>query len=92
MNAKYIAHVVGPRGTKPKLLGRAIENIFKKAKSLNAKSIALPAVSCGIFGFDKKTGAEIIYKVCKKHENKVNIFLVSTDNEIIKYWKEMNKK
>jgi len=87
LKAKWIIHVVGPRGTRPQFLRKAINNVFKKAIKLNAKSIALPAVSCGIFGFDKKKGAEIIYNASKEYSDKMDIYLVSLDKEIIKYWK-----
>ncbi len=87
---KYVIHVVGPRGTKPELLEKAIINVFKLAKKLKAKTIALPAISCGIFGFNKPLGAEIIFKIAKKYEKDFDeIFLVSLDNEIIRDWKKL---
>jgi len=87
---KYIIHVVGPRGTKPDLLKKAITNVFELAKTLKIKTIALPAVSCGIFGFDKKQGTKIIFNISKKYEKQFEeILLVSIDEEIIDLWKKM---
>lgn len=93
LNAKWVIHAVGPRGTKPELLKKTIENVLDKAIELGAKSIALPAISCGIFGFDKKLGAEIIYNVCKHYlsRTELDIYLVSTDEDIIQIWKTIVK-
>ena len=90
LNAKYVIHVVGPRGTKQEKLELAMNNIFELGKKLKAKSIAIPAVSCGIFGFDKKQGTKIIYDISKKYEKDMDISLVSIDKEIIDYWKELS--
>ena len=87
LKAAYVIHVIGPRDNNPEKLKKAIANVFELAKMLKSKSIALPAVSCGVFGFDKKKGAEIIYDVARKYEDEFNIFLVSIDKEIIGYWK-----
>lgn len=87
LNAKYVIHVVGPRGTQPEKLESAIDNVFKLAEKLEVRSIALPAVSCGIFGFDKEKGSRIIYETAKQYETKIDIYLVSLDKEIVGYWK-----
>jgi len=92
LKAKYVIHVAGPRGTKPEKLEQAIENVFQLAKRLEAKSIALPAVSCGIFGFDKKQGSEIIYRISKKYYKDMDVYLVSIDKEIIGYWKKYSSQ
>ncbi len=87
---KYVIHVVGPRGTDEKLLEESIKNVFELAKKLKVKTIALPAVSCGIFGFDKKLGSEIIFNAAKNYEKDFKeIYLVSIDNDIIGYWREL---
>ncbi|MCC7571369.1 macro domain-containing protein [Candidatus Micrarchaeota archaeon] len=89
LDASKIIHVVGPRGTNPELLEKAIRNVLEKARELGARTVAMPAVSCGVFGFDKKRGAEIIYKICKRYVD-LNIFLISIDSEVIKYWQELD--
>ncbi len=89
LGVKYIIHVVGPRGTKPELLKEAIKNVFDLSRNLGVKSIALPAISCGIFGFDKKEGSKIIFEIAKKQEEKFDIYLVSIDKEIISFWNEL---
>ncbi len=87
---KKVIHAVGPKGTKEKELTNAVENTFKLAKKLGLKSIALPAVSCGAFGFDKKKGTKIIYDISKKYEKYFDkILLVSIDDEIIELWEKL---
>ena len=62
---KYIIHAVGPvwRGggqNEDDLLRQAVENSLLKAEELGLESIALPAISSGIFGFPKPRCARIL--------------------------------
>ncbi len=83
---KYVIHVVGPRETKPELLRKAIKCAFEKAKELNVKTIAIPPISTGIFGFDKKLGCEILVDIAKEYENEFEeIILISIDREAVEY-------
>ena len=56
---KHVIHVVGPDGYKHSqtqcehLVKQAVHNTLKAAERLNATSIVLPAISCGIFGVSK---------------------------------------
>jgi len=90
LKAAYVIHVVGPRDGDEIKLGQAIISVFELAKILGSNSIALPAVSCGVFGFDKKEGAEIIYQIAEKYEEDFQIILCSIDKEIIGYWEELS--
>ena len=54
---KAVIHVVGPRngeGKENEKLTLAINNILKLAQQNNFKSISIPAISAGIFGFPKE--------------------------------------
>jgi len=65
---KYVIHTIGPvwgEGDEENKLKRAIESSLQVATENLLKSISIPAVSCGIFGFPKKRGTEIIYKTVK---------------------------
>jgi len=87
LKARYVLHAVGPRGTKPKLLEKTIINIFEKAKELKINTIALPAISCGVFGFDKALGTKIIVEVCKRYEKDFKeIILATIDEEVYNYF------
>lgn len=60
---KFIIHCVGPRwgeGNEPKKLERAVISILTLAELYNLKSVSMPAVSSGIFGFPKRECAKIL--------------------------------
>lgn len=60
---KYVIHAVGPRmgeGEEDNKLKNAILNSLKLASGKGLKSISIPAISSGIFGFPKDRCAEIL--------------------------------
>ena len=62
--AKYIIHAVGPvwgDGDEDKKLSDAVTGSLRVADELNCKSISMPAISTGIFGFPKDRAAKIIF-------------------------------
>ncbi|MGA1862268.1 macro domain-containing protein [Deferribacter thermophilus] len=66
LDARYVIHAVGPRyGIDPepeKNLYNAVYNSLKRAVEKNCKSIALPAISTGIFGYPLDEASEIILR------------------------------
>lgn len=63
LKAKYVIHTVGPRwgeGDEETKLRSAIKNTLKLAEEKGFKSIAMPAVSAGIFAFPKDRCAHVI--------------------------------
>jgi O-acetyl-ADP-ribose deacetylase (regulator of RNase III) len=66
LKAKYVIHAVGPRYNidKPsdQLLYDAVKSALKLAEENKLTSIALPAISTGIFGYPKEEAARIIIK------------------------------
>ena len=68
LKAKYVIHTVGPvwgEGNEEEKLKRAIISVLKIAKNNKLRSISIPAVSCGIFGFPKEKGTKIIFETVK---------------------------
>lgn len=68
LKAKYVIHTVGPvwgEGNEEEKLKRAIVSVMEIAKNYKLKSISIPAVSCGIFGFPKEKGTKIIFETMK---------------------------
>lgn len=65
LKAKYVIHAVGPRyGIEGEdKLEEAIRNSIKKAEELKLSSIALPAISTGIYGYP--------YDICAQKTAKV---------------------
>ena len=73
---KAVIHTVGPRmgeGNEATKLRAAIRNSLELASDRKFKSISLPAISSGIFGFPKDKCAEILVKEAKN-------FLVNNNN------------
>ena len=71
LKAKYVIHAVGPiwRGGKnneDSLLFNAVYNTLKKANELGVESVAMPAISTGIYGFPKDRAAKIFGKAISK--------------------------
>jgi len=68
--AKYIIHAVGPiwgDGNEDKKLSDAITGSLRVADELKCSSIAMPAISTGIFGFPKDRAAGIIFSAIEKY-------------------------
>ena len=65
--ARYVIHAVGPRGgvnNAEALLGRAVVSALRVAAKHHLKSIALPAISTGVFGFPLEPCARITLQSC----------------------------
>jgi len=63
--ARYVIHAVGPRwgmGNEEELLRRAVQSALNLAEEKGLRSISLPAISTGIFGFPKPLGTKVILK------------------------------
>ena len=68
--AKYIIHAVGPvwgSGEDDKKLSDAVTGSLQVAGKLECASIAMPAISTGIFGFPKDRAAGIIFSAIEKY-------------------------
>jgi len=60
---RYVIHAVGPvwgEGDEDRKLAKAVSGSLALAEQLEIKSISLPAISTGIFGFPKERAARII--------------------------------
>ena len=66
LKARYVIHAVGPvyDGTprSAELLASAVRSALKMADEHNLKSIALPAISTGIFGYPMEEAAEVMLR------------------------------
>lgn len=81
--AKYIIHAVGPiydfydEKTAAALLASCYQKSLDLATALGVKSIAFPAISCGVFGYPLEKAARIAVKTVCEHP-KINAL-----NEVI---------
>jgi len=67
---KYVIHAVGPvwgQGDEDDHLAAAIAGSLKLADELKLSSIALPAISTGIFGFPKERAAPIFFSTIREY-------------------------
>lgn len=63
LKARYVIHAVGPRmgeGDEDNKLKRAINSVLALATEQGLRSISVPAISAGIFGFPKDRCAKIL--------------------------------
>jgi len=69
LKAKYVIHAVGPRygeeGGDEKLAS-AIRNSLEKAEELGLRSVAMPAISTGAFGYPYERCARIMARVLRE--------------------------
>lgn len=67
--AKYVIHAVGPHGSDPDAdakLAAAVHSSLEVAAQNGLESIALPAISTGIFGFPLEAAARIIIQTARE--------------------------
>lgn len=96
--AKYVIHAVGPvwgDGDEDNKLSFAVTGSLVVADELKCSSIALPAISTGIFGFPKDRAAGIIFSAIKKYFEshasnlkvvKLTLFDQATVDVFLKSW------
>jgi len=68
--AKYVIHAVGPvwgDGGEDNKLSDAVTGSLRIADELKCSSIAMPAISTGIFGFPKERAAGLIFSAIEKY-------------------------
>ena len=68
--AKYVVHAVGPvwgEGDEDNKLADAVTGSLRVADELKLTSIAMPAISTGIYGFPKERAAKIIFSTIEKY-------------------------
>jgi O-acetyl-ADP-ribose deacetylase (regulator of RNase III) len=70
LKADYVIHAVGPRwgeGDEEAKLAGAVGSALELASEKGLRSIALPAISTGIFGFPLGPAARITLRTVKEH-------------------------
>ncbi len=90
--ARFVIHAVGPvwgDGDEDRKLADAITGSLRVAEELKCSSIAMPAISTGIFGFPKDRAAKVIFKAIEdffsNNASGLNLVkLVLWDDETVK--------
>ncbi len=100
--ASHVIHTVGPVYAKagnsaPDLLASCYRRSLEVAEEKNLKSIAFPAISCGIYGYPLKEAAKValeaIEEYMKAHPSTCieTIYLVAFNEEIARSYSQLLK-
>ena len=96
LKARHVIHAVGPvwgEGEEDTKLKKAVKSVLSLAADKGLSSVAIPAISAGIFGFPKDRCARVIVKEIADHlaESKTSlerIDIVLMDQGIIQFFIE----
>ncbi|XP_028409935.1 uncharacterized protein LOC114532591 [Dendronephthya gigantea] len=107
LHCKNVIHAVGPRWKKHgrekclMLFRKLFMNVYREACKLGAKSVAMPAISSGIYGVPKEVCAQAVFTFVEEIDHELaldqsarpfEIILVNIDGEIFKTFSvEFNK-
>ena len=74
MPATWVVHTVGPvwRGGEagePELLASAHRRSLEVARGLGARSVAFPAISCGVYGYPPELAAPVAVEAARAFED-----------------------
>ena len=82
--ARFVIHTVGPvwRGGgngEPELLASCYRRSLKVAREIGARTVAFPAISCGIYGYPIPAAAEIALGAVRDHDRELVRFVLFND-------------
>ena len=101
LKARFVIHTVGPvwgEGDEERKLRSAVRSALKVAEELEVKSVALPAISTGIFGYPKEEGTKVIVEEVVKYLNEnentpiEEVHLTAIDRETAELFREHLQK
>jgi O-acetyl-ADP-ribose deacetylase (regulator of RNase III) len=99
--AKYVIHTVGPvwhggKHNEDELLRSCYQNSLKLAVQNNCRTIAFPAISCGVYGFPIDRACKIAITEIKRflteeQHNFTKIYLVCFDDDVFNEYLQILK-
>ena len=94
LNAKYVIHTVGPRYyTDPdpkKSLISAYTNSLELALQHKCKSIAFPAISCGVYGYPIEEAAKVSIEVCSQSTySDIKVYFYLYQDDVFNTWNHL---
>ena len=96
--AKYVIHTVGPvwyggNKNEPELLKSCYTTALNLAKENNIKTIAFPAISCGVYHFPIDKACKIAYDTVTEFINKYDclekVIFIDINDRIIEAYKNL---
>jgi len=94
--ARFVIHTVGPvwhggKHGEPDLLASCYRNGFVLARQNGVRTIAFPAISCGVYGYPGEQAAEIAVRECAaalKHDPSLErVLLVAFDGRMLELYR-----
>ncbi len=97
LKSKYVIHAVGPiwgggTNNEAELLKKCYQSIFKIVKEYEMKSVALPAISTGIYGYPKQEATKIALEQAarfSKENPQVKVIFVCFDEETLELYQDL---
>jgi O-acetyl-ADP-ribose deacetylase (regulator of RNase III) len=76
--ARFVIHTVGPiwhggDSGEPELLASCHRRSLDVARELGARSVAFPAISCGIYGYPAELAAEVAIRTVRQHAHDIDL-------------------
>jgi O-acetyl-ADP-ribose deacetylase (regulator of RNase III) len=99
--AKFVIHTPGPvwyggSAREPDLLASCYRSCFELAHNANVKSIAFPAISCGVYGYPILDAAKIAVRetqiALKKFDDFERVLFVCFTDEVTNAYEETLRK
>jgi len=79
--ARWVIHTVGPvwhggEGDEPALLASCHRRSLEVAREVGARTIAFPAISCGLYGYPLERAAEVAIGAALEHAGDIDVTFV----------------
>jgi O-acetyl-ADP-ribose deacetylase (regulator of RNase III) len=76
--ARYVIHTVGPvwhggSRDEPELLASCHRRSLDVARELRARTVAFPAISCGVYGYPPQLAAPVALQAVREHGHDVDL-------------------
>lgn len=93
LSARFVIHAVGPIYNKFSDPRAVLESTYKCALDLalenDCKTVALPAISCGVYGYPAQEAAEVALSVCLRPEYQpLSMHFYLLGDEMLKTWQQ----
>ncbi|MGR4991969.1 macro domain-containing protein [Vibrio sp. WZ-1] len=93
LNARFVIHAVGPVYNKFSDPRAVLESAYQRALDLaldnDCQTVALPAISCGIFGYPPHEAAKIALAVCHRKEyQSLSLYFYLFGEEMLDIWQQ----